>query len=991
MRILVNILLVLLVAIFWPCSSHAGLLDNCVKGFDFGDPRSKMTLRVTPMNKSCYERCEETCKSLISRKSPNTENGVELNDGPLYECNRECRSGGRLVPSSTGNGSPTMMQTRKYIIRHDYATPPANNKFSGYAPKIRYITVQTSRICSQGVVDLANDISNINAYFPSIPDSGAVRSDFPVKKGEKISVKMLAPKQVIHRCGRKNVRLEPMIRSQDSAVWNNNSTQTIWADRSEHQCLVNMSDSDWGSLRNTDLWASRMGSDICSWHVRNPNYVETGIYAKDGDDLSIVWDSDISIKNLNLGFINFTINLTRKEIFRAVVDNTNPGLKSTYLQLLEEMGNLKIHPAAGNAQNIVPNNTATDLIKGEESRMLDYSSYEDAILNIGKQRDPNNQNVVKPGLWNELQGVVEDRSVIVSKLNKSGCKDEEIIDFKSYNDCHETQDPGLPFYNYSGRLDKFSSSPSPLGVKHPAMAEALMLSDGNQPNVIQSIQNGGVTATIDWAGCPIEDGEGLQYCIYLLSNKTQTIWKDVPKAVLDGTDKITIPYDGELVFRIKPLDATGPSFLEKMYSPLNYFGDYNIVIEPENKDLGTGYYNPDGPLRKLVQTVHETLFGIKKSNGKMSGGVVEEMYTKLIKDSQLIRITQAFVTIYLMFFGLGFMIGTIEAKQQDLIVRVVKIAFVLAVIDPNSWRLFYDNLFAGAIEGGIELMAMVVVGSLDRFPGNSLTSSEVEQDPTVVFSIFDGLISQLGSEKIWKKIGTLLFLGFIGFALMLIIMIAIGLYALAVLKAALTYMMSIVIVSILLFATPIFMPMMLFQTTKGLFDSWWKMIISFTLQPVGMFAGIAIFNTLFAATIYATLSYTICPYCAVAVEIPGIDTICLLTWYQPISDSFTPDEYETSGFSTPMSILQGAMLLLILGHGMLKYCDFITKVIGNIVSGELTSRSSDASQFSGQAGAMFMSGVNKVTSAPMLVQDARIKAAELKMKFQKGARDGQKK
>ncbi len=967
-----------------PDISCAGLLDHCIKGFDFGDKQDNDVIRVTPMNKECYERCEESCKKSVSRKSPPTDSGAELNLGAIYECNKDCRSGGKNTPQG-------ISETRQYIIRQDFGNFTSTTQLATYQPQIKHIKAQVNTVCSRAVVDLARDPMSINAYFPNIKESGAFNTKYKVRAGDRVTVSLAEGLQKVHRCGKKNVRLVPVMRALDTDIWTNPANPKVWSDKTQHECFINFTDAQWAAANNFTLWSTKMGSDICSWHARNPNYVDTGIYVQDGDDLSLIWDSDLSAKNLSFGWFTVAINLTRKDIFLELMNPTSPALKPMYIQFFETMGRLRIHPAAPNAQTIVPNNTGVEVIQAERSRIQSYPDYEASIRMIGKLKDPDDQNLPVPDLWEGLFGSVQDTNVIVNKLGISGCEKENITK-DNYNDCHETTDPGLSTYNYSGKLSGFSSSKTPFGLKHPNLFEQLVASSGLSDAALYEFHLGGVSATVDWGGCPAEDGVGLQYCVYLLSNQTQSTWRDVPQTVLDGTDTLRMPFDGELAFRIAPIRNNGTAFHDDSYLPFNYFGDYKIIVKIPSADTGTGYYKPNGPIRSVVETVHDTLYGqLDTRTGVRSGGVVERLYNNVISDNSVIRSIQAFLTLYLAFVGLGFVIGTVEMKQKDLIVKVIKIAFVLAVIDPRSWGFFYSNFFAGAIEGGIQLIATVVTGSLDRFPTNVGPDilREVENDPNALFSIFDGLISQLGSSKVWWKIFTLLFLGFIGFALMLIIMVAIGFYALAVLKAALTYMMSLIIVSILLFTTPLFMPMMLFQTTKSLFDNWWKMIVSFTLQPVGLFAGIAIFNTLFAATIYATLSYTICQYCAVAVEIPGIDVICLLRWYQPLQDSFTPDDYETTGFSTPIGLLQGSIILLILGHGMLKYCDFVTKLVGNIVSGELTSRSSDASQFSGQAGAMMASGADKVIRAPMAVQHARQGAAWMNEKFQKGMGESQ--
>lgn len=960
-----------------PAVSHAKLLDDCIKGFDnggipdnvsYGNSDQNVDIRVTPINLGCYEVCEDVCNSL-SRKSPPFDAGVELNNGPINECLYNCRSGGK----------PQGNSFKEYIIEQDFGNTANGVALAGntkFTPDIKYVKVSTNQVCTKDIRNLGADPSKAETYFYQDDKNDSIKPRIkitPAMQAYGFGIVLKTQGQKIYRCGKKEVHLRPTIASEISSEWSNSATKTVWKDRNAHKCLMGLTDGQWAALKNTDLWKSK-GSDVCSWHARNPNYVDTGLLVQDGDELNLTWHSTLGADSVTLGPFSFPINLTRSNIFNIITDkNTSASNKDFYSKIFRGMGELHISPPVPNTA-VLSNSTTQirDLIDGEGARYFAANNYVDSIGMIGKKYD----NEVAPQAssgseWHDLKGQENDTDVSIKfDTSQSICASENDIDSNDkYNKCMVTTNPGKATYNFAGKLDGYSSDRTPLGVRHPNIFDKI----DSSPS-LYNVQVGGDDLTISWGGCPAEDGVGLEYSQRSFGVDANGVMKDywvldwtpVPAKVLSGEEKLKGLYLGmDLVFRIAPLKNPGDKAFDYMYDPANYYGDYVVTFLPPVIN-NTGYFKPNGTIARIVRTVYETLFGTENKDG-----VVKVLYNTLVQDSRLIRAVQALMTLYVAFVGLGFVMGTIEIKQQDLIYRMVKLAFVITVISPGSWEFYYNYFFVGVIDGGIQLIALMVSGSFGDPTATGIISQEVaiQKDSSYLFGIFDGLLAQLFGDRVWKKIGTLFFLGFMGFWMMVMICIAICMYAIAVFKASLVYMMSLVMVSMLLFIAPVMIPMVLFQFTKSVFDTWWKMVISYALQPVGLFAGIAIFNILFAATIYATLSFTICPYCFIGIGFPGIGYKCIIHWWRPLTESFMPDDVSSDTLSAPLGMFAGSILLLMLGHAMLQYCDFVTKLIGNIISGELTTRSGDLSGYSGQVGAMAVntvnSGVSGVASAGM--------------------------
>ena len=108
--------------------------------------------------------------------------------------------------------------------------------------------------------------------------------------------------------------------------------------------------------------------------------------------------------------------------------------------------------------------------------------------------------------------------------------------------------------------------------------------------------------------------------------------------------------------------------------------------------------------------------------------------------------------------------------------------------------------------------------------------------PTIVMIIIPGILS-----------GQLIFAVFaIAFAMFVI---SIMIYILNI------TILSMIAVAILIYMAPIFVPMALFEVTKGYYDGWLKLLISYALQPMVMTAFMAMMITVFDQTMFGDCQF----------------------------------------------------------------------------------------------------------------------------------------
>jgi type IV secretion system protein VirB6 len=564
-----------------------------------------------------------------------------------------------------------------------------------------------------------------------------------------------------------------------------------------------------------------------------------------------------------------------------------------------------------------------------------------------------------------LKGFVLDQSAAYAvNTTSSDCNTEEKR-AQNPDKCVSITDVGQPLYMLQGQLSGFSPTPLALRFSHDgakSMANLVARAYNNSATIDSSTSYniipdanyntppfpefsgkfnnlGGHTVTVSYSGCPIEGGEGLQYMFSATKpGINDSGWQDLKDTDISG-GYLTANVAGNLYMKFKepagqstvlpPTSAppaltatttvnTSPIAQAFYYDLSSRYGKYTMEVKAPNNVSKVG-----GAIYTMVNTVREVLFG---PNG--DSGVVKTLYEALFEQSQVIGIVNAVLILYLCMFALGFLIGTVQLQQQEVIVRIVKFAFVAAIISPGSWDFFFNFFLSGFINGGIELIGIVVSGGLQN-----ITLGDIQRDPSLAFSVFDKGLTLMFSASTWNRMIALIVTSVFGILIALLIFISIICYTLALVKATVQFLMSMVIISVLILTAPIFMCCMLFETTKQMFDSWWKYFFSFTLQPVAIFAAISILNFLILTTLMLTLGFTICPYCMWGISDPVSGTLyCLIpSWRMPIHNVLPGG--VTLSFYTPIGTFQGALILVILCKATMDFTSFIPKIINVMVTG----------------------------------------------------------
>jgi type IV secretion system protein VirB6 len=932
---LVILLIVLLVS--GEAMAASDPYGNCIKSYEFGGPPPENVV-MAPINPRCQAMCKNECGS-FSRKS---SVGMELNAEAITNCLSKCQAG----------------QPYESYIYEEVRTDSADIPFKKVVRGPYSINIGCTGVLRAG--------------------SNVYKSRMKLVSGDQVKLTLVDAENAnkIYLCGKKVVTLNPIIQSLNTGEWNSTKIpQNILNDRTDNICALRIKDKDWETVSNKDLWSrpemwgqgshQKDFTNICMWNAKNTYFTDTGIWAKDGDELAISWDTTYIY---NAKGLPDNIPLTRSYLHRLLSDSKYEGNKALIKSILDNQGSLQfLKPGA----KVTDPGAASIELKGEGAR----------IFKPGEQLDPIKllpENRPQSAFWLGLSGVVQDMNVKAAPITTGDDCSTERKRVENYQKCTKILDPGIPFYSFKGVLNggynptSFSPTPALIAVRH--------WQPNNNP-VARADAVGGALVTIEWGGCPFSQGQMLQYAVTpedleANPNSTNVAWLDVPTGVFRNGDNIPIKSSGNFYLRIKPLAVPEgvPDELKHYYTdPGHRFGQYYINLSKLDEST---FLQDDGIIKQIVNSVRYTLYGDPKDKNKK--GVLRMLYEALVEETPVISAVRALLVLFTMMTGFGYLIGTVQMHQKDMITRLFKLAFVAMVISPGSWEFFSDNFFKLFIDGGLELIAKIITGSL----GGYTTIINVSDDPASVFSIFDGPFQMMFSKQTWIKVYALFLTGMLGIIIAIFIAISAVFYFLSVAKVILMFLMSMVIISLLIFMAPLFLCFMLFNQTKSFFDSWWKFLLSFTLQPVALFSSIAIFNLLIVTTIFTALGFTACPSCLFGISIPSIVDFCLIPAWRILAFSHFPD--QVPGFFLPIGVLEGSVLMLILTSGMYGFCEFIAKVTNTIVYGAMVNVSSlDSYGTQGIEAAKSLIGQDEVSKArrqQQMIRDQQKAQEEAKKK-----------
>lgn len=215
-----------------------------------------------------------------------------------------------------------------------------------------------------------------------------------------------------------------------------------------------------------------------------------------------------------------------------------------------------------------------------------------------------------------------------------------------------------------------------------------------------------------------------------------------------------------------------------------------------------------------------------------------------------ITINAAFV-LAVMLYGAALMLGMAQSSPYNVFLLMLKILLVYNFA--LNWDVFQEYVigtFEGFVNDLTHIVSTVFVPEQAQ-RANAIIGASSVQDLTETkdgvkqtFEMADFYISMLFSRETWAFLDAITTTGPSGIAYGMFLFIMIAGYVVAILRAISLFIIAMIIRYMLYAVAPLFLTFALFNQTKTLFDGWIEQIISFSLQPVFIFAIIGLMHTI---------------------------------------------------------------------------------------------------------------------------------------------------
>jgi type IV secretion system protein VirB6 len=252
---------------------------------------------------------------------------------------------------------------------------------------------------------------------------------------------------------------------------------------------------------------------------------------------------------------------------------------------------------------------------------------------------------------------------------------------------------------------------------------------------------------------------------------------------------------------------------------------------------------------------------------------MKTIYTGLT-NGQVQNYATMMAVIYILFYGIYFLLGAVEITAHDLLSRIIKIILVVSILfSGNSWNFFNQYLFNLFLNGTNEMINVLIVNLGDN-----------------PFAFLDPIFNQYTNPSFWISVLIQLcqFWTGIGFLALLVIVGACIFFA-SLLEIVMIYILSFILIAILIGLAPLFIPMILFSYTQEFVKNWLMLLLKSMLLPAILIFLALLFDQFMSNVLQGALlssQWGCLAYFGFSSNIGGLDinvpgTICL-PFYIPV-------------------------------------------------------------------------------------------------------------
>ncbi len=234
-------------------------------------------------------------------------------------------------------------------------------------------------------------------------------------------------------------------------------------------------------------------------------------------------------------------------------------------------------------------------------------------------------------------------------------------------------------------------------------------------------------------------------------------------------------------------------------------------------------------------------------------GITSKTYGIVIANISFLAALQGVLTLYIVIYGILFTTGMVPMKLYDFINRLIKIGIIVMLTSPSSWTFFngYVITFFDSLTDNTILY--ITNAKATSVPIINSTISGLNS-----LSVLDSVVSKVISSKMFAALLAAALTNAYGPFYFLLLLLSILAFLKSLMTAMWVYIMSLVMKTLLYGLAPIFIPTILFQRTKHIFDGWVAQLVNATLQPILLFIFFIFFVKLLEGSLDSILQTPIC-------------------------------------------------------------------------------------------------------------------------------------
>ena len=256
------------------------------------------------------------------------------------------------------------------------------------------------------------------------------------------------------------------------------------------------------------------------------------------------------------------------------------------------------------------------------------------------------------------------------------------------------------------------------------------------------------------------------------------------------------------------------------------------------------------------------------------------MFENITRSGNVRYAVQAAATLFIAMYGLAFTFGMIELTVFDLIIRLAKIGIITTIFTlaqaPNGWddpgghhegSIGYMN-FSKSIGtfftyGTDEIINKVTSVAVGGFTDTISPVSFGMKDKNYIygggpFGPMDYALAMVVSPKMAATLIGAFTTGPYGIGVGLVLLLSLVSFLKSMLNAMWVYVMALVLRTFLFALAPLFIPCILFNRTRNLFDGWLNQVVNTCLQPIFLFSFFSFFAILFEACLDQVFQTPVC-------------------------------------------------------------------------------------------------------------------------------------